>query len=51
MLLVLAAILLLLWIGGFAFHILGSLIHLVLILAIIALIAHFITSRRGAATI
>jgi hypothetical protein len=51
MLLVLAAILLLLWIGGFAFHVLGSLIHLVLVVAIIVAIVHFVTSRRAASTV
>lgn len=51
MLLVLAAILLLLWIGGFAFHVLGSFIHLVLVVAIIVAIAHFIFGRRAASSI
>ena len=50
MLLALAIILFLFWIGGFAFHVVGGIIHLLLILAIISLILHFFTGwggRRG----
>jgi hypothetical protein len=43
---IIAAILIILWLGGFAFHIAGGLIHLLLILALIAAVAHFLTGRR-----
>jgi hypothetical protein len=47
MLLILCVILLALWLLGFvAFHVAGGLIHLLLVLAIIALIVHFV--RRAA---
>ena len=43
MFLILFVILLILWLGGFfAFHIAGGLIHLLLLLAVIALIVHFV---------
>ncbi|HLJ15636.1 MAG TPA: lmo0937 family membrane protein [Bryobacteraceae bacterium] len=46
---VLFAILLILWVGGFlVFHVASALIHLLLILAVISLIAHFV--RRSAAS-
>ena len=32
--------------GAFAFHIAGGLIHLLLIIAVIAVIVHFVTGRR-----
>jgi hypothetical protein len=40
-------ILLLLWILGFSFHIAGSLIHLVLVIAVVVLIIQLITGRRA----
>ena len=41
------AILLVLWIGGFlVFHVASALIHLLLVLAVISLILHFV--RRSA---
>jgi hypothetical protein len=40
------AILLILWILGFSFHIAGSLIHLLLVIAVIVLIINLITGRR-----
>ena len=44
-----AILLLLLWAGGFfAFHVAGFLIHILLILAVAALILHFVTGRRTA---
>lgn len=44
---VLFAILLVLWLGGFlVFHVASALIHLLLILAVISLILHF--ARRSA---
>lgn len=39
-------ILLILWILGFSFHIAGSLIHLLLVIAVILLIVNLITGRR-----
>ncbi len=47
MILSIAAILLVLWLlGFFAFHIAGGLIHILLILAVVAVIWHFIAGRR-----
>lgn len=50
MFLALFVILLILWLGGFfAFHVAGGLIHLLLILAVIALLYHlFVAGRRTA---
>jgi hypothetical protein len=39
-------ILLILWVLGFSFHIAGSLIHLILVVAVIVLIINLITGRR-----
>ena len=40
-------ILLILWLAGyFAFHIASALIHLLLVVALIVLVYHFITGRR-----
>jgi hypothetical protein len=42
MFITLFAILLLAWLGGFlVFHVSGALIHILLVLAVISLIAHF----------
>ncbi len=46
MLLILAIILLILWGGGFALHVAGGLIHLLLVIALIVFILHFVTGRR-----
>jgi len=35
-----------LWLGGFAMHIGGGLIHLLLVIAVIVLIIQLITGRR-----
>ena len=44
---IIAGILIVLWLlGFFAFHI-GSIIHLLLVLAVIAVIIHFVTGRRA----
>jgi hypothetical protein len=44
-----AILLLLLWAGGFfAFHVAGFFIHILLILAVVSLIIHFISGRRAA---
>ena len=46
MFIILAAVLLLLWLGGFlVFHVAGGLIHLLLVVAIIALIVHLMRPR------
>jgi hypothetical protein len=41
-------ILLILWLLGFSLHIAGSLIHLLLVVALIVLIVNLITGRRTA---
>lgn len=42
-----ALILVLLWLLGFVgFHVAGSLIHLLLLVALVLFIAHFVTGRR-----
>jgi hypothetical protein len=44
-----AILLVLLWAGGFfAFHVAGFFIHILLILAVVSLIIHFISGRRAA---
>lgn len=48
MLWALVVLLLLLWVGGFAFHVAGSLIHLLLVLAIIVAIYNLIVTRGRA---
>ena len=41
-------VILLLWLLGFSFHIAGSLIHLLLVVALIVLIINLFTGRRSA---
>lgn len=41
-------ILLVLWLLGFSFHVAGSLIHLLLVIAVAVLIVNLITGRRSA---
>lgn len=41
-------ILLILWLAGFGFHVGGSLIHLLLVIALVVLIYNFTTGRRVA---
>ena len=49
MFLALFAVLLVLWLlGFFAFHVAGGLIHLLLIIAVIALVVHFVRGRSAA---
>jgi hypothetical protein len=44
-----AIVLLLLWAGGFfAFHVAGFFIHILLILAVVSFILHFVMGRRTA---
>lgn len=40
------AILLILWLLGFGFHVAGSLIHLLLVVAVVVLLIELITGRR-----
>ena len=40
-------ILLVLWILGFSFHIAGSLIHLLLVIALVVLVINLVTGRRA----
>jgi hypothetical protein len=47
MLLTIALILFVLWaLGFFAFHVAGSLIHLILIIAVIVIVLHFVRGGR-----
>ena len=39
-------VLIILWLGGFAFHIGGSLIHILIVIALILLIYRLATGRR-----
>ncbi len=46
---ILFVVLLIAWIGGFTvFHVAGGLIHLLLILALVSLVMHFVLGRRTA---
>ncbi len=40
------AILLIMWLLGFSFHIAGGLIHLLLVIAVVMLLMQLITGRR-----
>ncbi len=40
-------ILLILWLLGWGFHIAGSLIHLLLVIAVIVLVINLVTGRRA----
>ncbi len=43
---IIAAILVVLWLAGFlVFHVAGGLIHILIVLAVIAIIVHFVTGR------
>ena len=47
MLAILAVILLILWLGGFlAFHITSAFIHILLVIAVILVVLHFLRGRR-----
>jgi len=41
-------IILILWLLGFSLHIAGSLIHILLVVALVVLILNLVTGRRGA---
>jgi hypothetical protein len=44
---ILFVVLLIAWLGGFTvFHVAGGLIHLLLVLAVISLVLHFVMGRR-----
>ena len=46
---ILFVVLLVAWIAGFTvFHVAGGLIHLLLVLAVISLVMHFVMGRRTA---
>lgn len=42
------ALLVILWILGFSFHVAGSLIHLLLVIALIVLVVNLVTGRSAA---
>ncbi len=45
---IIAIILVLLWLGGFfAFHLAGGLIHILLVVAVIMIVLHFVRGGRG----
>ncbi|MDB5705110.1 MAG: family rane protein [Sphingomonas bacterium] len=44
---IIAAVLVVLWLlGFFAFHVAGGLIHVLLVIAVVMIILHFVTGRR-----
>ena len=46
---ILFIVLLITWLGGFTvFHVAGGLIHILLVLALISLVLHFVRGRRAA---
>ena len=47
MLYTVVVVLLVLWLLGFAIHIGGSLIHLLLVIALVVLVYQFLTGRRA----
>ena len=47
MLYTIAVILLICWLGGFAFHIAGGLIHILLVIAVIVVVLQLVTGRRS----
>jgi hypothetical protein len=48
MFLIVAVVLAVLWgLGWFAFHVAGGLIHLLLLVALIAVVVHFMRGRRA----
>ena len=46
MLYTIAIILLILWLAGFAFHVAGGLIHILIVIAVIVVIYQFVTGRK-----
>jgi hypothetical protein len=49
MLWTIVAIFLILWLLGFSLHVGGSLIHLLLVVAVIVFVINLVTGRRGTA--
>jgi hypothetical protein len=47
MLAIIGIILIILWGLGFAFHIAGGLIHIILVVALIMFVIHLVTGRRA----
>jgi hypothetical protein len=47
MLWTIVAILLILWLLGFGFHVGGSLVHLILVIALIVVVVNLLSGRRG----
>jgi len=47
MLWTIVAILLILWLLGFGFHFGGSLVHLLLVIALIVIVVNLLSGRRG----
>jgi hypothetical protein len=47
MLLIIAILLLLFWVGGLAFHIAGGLIHILIVIALVMFVLHFIRGRSA----
>jgi hypothetical protein len=47
MLWTIVAILLILWLLGFSFHVGGALIHLLIVIAVIVVIVNLLTGRRA----
>jgi hypothetical protein len=41
------AVLLILWLLGWGFHVAGSLIHILLVIAVVVLIVNLVTGRRA----
>lgn len=48
MLWTIVAILLILWLLGFGFHVAGGLIHILLVIAVVVVIINLVTGRRTA---
>jgi Family of unknown function (DUF5670) len=42
-----ASVLFVLWILGFAMHVAGALIHIVLVIAVVMFVVHLLTGSRG----
>ena len=49
MLWTIVAVLLILWLLGFSFHVAGGLIHLLLVVALIVIVINLVRGRRGTA--
>lgn len=48
MLRTIVVVLLILWLLGFSLHVAGSLIHLLLVVALVVLVIHLVSGRRTA---